>query len=267
MPVRPPNVSRAQVAAINSKKREAEAEETGSSATPTRQSKRVKSSQSTPASSAKATPSSTKSRKPSTTKSKYFEGDKNEKDGTGKGRKKSKAVTPPDSETEDIEEDEDDSRESTFAPEDIASREATAFSDEEEEEEVKPKKGKVPTGRELLREGVKTGLGAGKEVRIALPKARQAGKTPYEDDQIHPNTMLFLGDLKKNNDREWLKWHDADFRSSEKDWKSFVEKLSEKVIEKDETIPELPVKDVVYRIYRDIRFSPDPTPYKVSDYK
>jgi uncharacterized protein (DUF2461 family) len=38
--------------------------------------------------------------------------------------------------------------------------------------------------------------------------------------------------------------------------------LSEIVCEKDHTIPELPVKDVIYRIYRDMRFSSDPTPYK-----
>jgi uncharacterized protein (DUF2461 family) len=35
------------------------------------------------------------------------------------------------------------------------------------------------------------------------------------------------------------------------------------VIDVDETIPELPVKDVIFRIHRDIRFSKDPTPYKV----
>jgi hypothetical protein len=60
-------------------------------------------------------------------------------------------------------------------------------------------------GKELWRSGVKTGLGPGKQVIIAKPKARPAGKTPYADDSIHPNTMLFLGDLAKNNDREWLK--------------------------------------------------------------
>lgn len=32
--------------------------------------------------------------------------------------------------------------------------------------------------------------------------------------------------------------------------------------EVDETIPDLPAKDVVFRIYRDIRFSKDATPYK-----
>jgi uncharacterized protein (TIGR02453 family) len=52
------------------------------------------------------------------------------------------------------------------------------------------------------------------------------------------------------------------FRQAEKDFYSFVGELSPIVSEKDPTIPELPIKDVIYRIYRDIRFSPDKTPYK-----
>ena len=39
--------------------------------------------------------------------------------------------------------------------------------------------------------------------------------------------------------------HDADFRQSERDWHAFVDKLTEKLIDIDDTIPELPVKDVV----------------------
>lgn len=41
--------------------------------------------------------------------------------------------------------------------------------------------------------------------------------------------------------------HDPDFRASEKDFKAFVEVLSEKLMEIDETIPELPFKDIVSR--------------------
>lgn len=40
-------------------------------------------------------------------------------------------------------------------------------------------------------------------------------------------------------------------------------RTTETVIDVDETIPELPAKDVIFRIYRDTRFSKDPTPYKV----
>ncbi|KAL4740725.1 hypothetical protein BDV11DRAFT_87036 [Aspergillus similis] len=116
--------------------------------------------------------------------------------------------------------------------------------------------------KELWREGVKTGLGPGKEVFIKKPKARDPGDIPYTDDTLHPNTMLFLKELAKNNERQWLKAHDADYRASKKDWDTFVETLTEKVIEQDSTIPELPAKDLVFRIHRDIRFSKDPTPYK-----
>ncbi|KAL4924766.1 DUF2461 domain-containing protein [Aspergillus undulatus] len=116
--------------------------------------------------------------------------------------------------------------------------------------------------QELWREGVKTGLGPGKEVFIAKPRARDAGDVPYNDDTLHPHTMLFLADLAKNNERQWLKAHDPDYRTSKKDWETFVESLTEKITEKDSTIPELPAKDLVFRIHRDIRFSKNPTPYK-----
>lgn len=44
-----------------------------------------------------------------------------------------------------------------------------------------------------------------REVIIPLPKPRSAGNIPYKDERIHPNTMLFLNDLKANNNREWLR--------------------------------------------------------------
>ncbi|KAK4980767.1 hypothetical protein LTR28_001933 [Elasticomyces elasticus] len=127
-------------------------------------------------------------------------------------------------------------------------------------------------GKELWRPGVKTGLGPGTQVIIEKPKARAAGRIPYLEHTIHPNTILFLKDLKVNNDREWLKSqygahkslvHDPDYRASLADFNSFVEQLTHRLIEIDATIPELPVKDIVFRIYRDVRFSKDPTPYKV----
>ena len=87
------------------------------------------------------------------------------------------------------------------------------------EEEQRPKKRKAPAtskatesapssgskGKELWRQGVNTGLAPGTQIIIKKPKPRTPGKTPYSDITIHPNTMLFLKDLKANNDREWLK--------------------------------------------------------------
>ncbi|KUI53588.1 hypothetical protein VP1G_00886 [Cytospora mali] len=97
---------------------------------------------------------------------------------------------------------------------------------------------------------------------IPLIKLRDIGGVDYEDDRLHKNTLLFLKDLKANNRREWLKSNDEEYRRSLHDWNSYVETLMEKVIATDPTIPELPLKDIIFRIYRDIRFSKDPTPYK-----
>ncbi|KAJ5932043.1 Conserved hypothetical protein CHP02453 [Penicillium verrucosum] len=117
-------------------------------------------------------------------------------------------------------------------------------------------------GKELWREGVRVGLEPGQEVIIAKPKARDAGKTPYQDETLHPNTKLFLIDIASNNDRQWLKAHDPDYRAAKKDFETFVESLTPKIAEVDPTVPELPVKDLVFRIHRDIRFSKNPLPYK-----
>ncbi|KAM6533120.1 hypothetical protein FALCPG4_006140 [Fusarium falciforme] len=97
---------------------------------------------------------------------------------------------------------------------------------------------------------------------IPLEKLRDTNGVDYEDFKVHKNTLLFLRDLKANNKRPWLKSHDGEYRRALKDWNSFVERTSESIIDADETIPELPVKDLTFRIHRDIRFSKDPTPYK-----
>ena len=43
------------------------------------------------------------------------------------------------------------------------------------------------------------------------------------------------------------------FRQAEKEWKDFVEEFTSVIMEADPQIPYLPPKDVVHRIYRDVR--------------
>jgi hypothetical protein len=91
--------------------------------------------------------------------------------------------------------------------------------DESDLSDEKPQKGRKSFGskrnsitsggtslkaNDLLKTG-KTGLGPDTEVVIKKPKARSAGKIPYTNGTIHPNTMLFLQDLAANNNRSWLK--------------------------------------------------------------
>ena len=68
---------------------------------------------------------------------------------------------------------------------------------------VLPARMKKSDDEELWKSDAKLQLGT--QVIIKKPKAREAGKTPYTDDTIHPNTMLFLRDLAAHNDRQWLK--------------------------------------------------------------
>ncbi|KAJ6788357.1 hypothetical protein PWT90_07297 [Aphanocladium album] len=105
---------------------------------------------------------------------------------------------------------------------------------------------------------------------VPLEQMRGEDGVPYEDHKVHKNTLLFLKDLKANNRRPWLKFmanaglqaHDGEYRRAFKDWQTFVDATTQTVSEADATVPELPSKDVVFRIYRDTRFSKDPTPYK-----
>lgn len=41
------------------------------------------------------------------------------------------------------------------------------------------------------------------------------------------------------------KAHDPDYRASLKDFQSYIEALTERIISADDTVPELPMKDVV----------------------
>ncbi|KAL9936038.1 hypothetical protein V8E36_004880 [Tilletia maclaganii] len=83
--------------------------------------------------------------------------------------------------------------------------------------------------------------------------------------QVSPHLFNLLRDLNdpEKNDRDWFKARDKLWRYCEKTWLSFVETLTEAIMEKgDDTIPFLPPKDISYRIYRDVRFSASKVPYK-----
>lgn len=74
---------------------------------------------------------------------------------------------------------------------------------------------------------------------------------------ISKATLDFLKDLKANNDRDWFADHKATFEKEQKIVKKFYESLQNKLKEHDE------IEGMkIFRIYRDVRFSKDKTPYK-----
>ncbi len=67
----------------------------------------------------------------------------------------------------------------------------------------------------------------------------------------------FFKNLSTNNNREWFNEHKPEFKSVETEVKSFYTALLESLQKHDDVD-----KMKMFRIYRDVRFSKDKTPYK-----
>jgi uncharacterized protein (TIGR02453 family) len=80
---------------------------------------------------------------------------------------------------------------------------------------------------------------------------------------LKPSTLKFLKDLKKNNNKPWFEKNKSVYLDAKTDVNDAVGQLIEKLSKIDPDIANLHPQDCTYRIYRDIRFSPDKTPYKV----
>ncbi|MBE6195475.1 MAG: DUF2461 domain-containing protein [Rikenellaceae bacterium] len=72
----------------------------------------------------------------------------------------------------------------------------------------------------------------------------------------------FLAQLKANNNKAWFDAHRSEWEAIRKEHKAFAAELIEAVGEFDPLVRGLRVQDCTYRINRDIRFSPDKSPYK-----
>lgn len=75
--------------------------------------------------------------------------------------------------------------------------------------------------------------------------------------QISKSALNFLEDLSQNNNREWFNERKTTFKAHEKEVKLFYQSILEKLRETDEIDTYK-----LMRIYRDVRFSKDKTPYK-----
>lgn len=74
--------------------------------------------------------------------------------------------------------------------------------------------------------------------------------------------MAFLRQLASNNDRTWFKSHKDTYDALRGPWEQDMGRLIELVSVFDPQARGLTIRDCVYRIYRDIRFSRDKSPYK-----
>lgn len=76
------------------------------------------------------------------------------------------------------------------------------------------------------------------------------------------NTFDFILDLQFNNNRNWFQQNEDRYKLAKNDFEIFATSLIAGMQSIDPEIGILSVKDCTYRIYRDVRFSPNKEPYK-----
>tara|TARA_B100000768_G_C11284641_1_gene381433 strand:+ start:9065 stop:9733 length:669 start_codon:yes stop_codon:yes gene_type:complete len=75
--------------------------------------------------------------------------------------------------------------------------------------------------------------------------------------RIPEEVFKFLKKIAKNNNKEWFLEHKSTFEDRHKEFKGFLALVNAELIKTDEI-----ESHRAYRIYRDVRFSKDKTPYK-----
>ncbi|WP_420154420.1 DUF2461 domain-containing protein [Siphonobacter sp.] len=79
--------------------------------------------------------------------------------------------------------------------------------------------------------------------------------------QIPASTLKFLKELAQNNTREWFQIHKKEWEGVKSNFEETVQDLIYR-IGQFENLAGIRVQDCNYRIARDVRFSPDKSPYK-----
>lgn len=79
---------------------------------------------------------------------------------------------------------------------------------------------------------------------------------------LQPETLQFLRELKQNNNRDWFDKNKSRYQEARADFENFTGNVIRDLGAIDENILALDVKDCVFRIYRDVRFSKNKLPYK-----
>ncbi len=78
------------------------------------------------------------------------------------------------------------------------------------------------------------------------------------------NTINFLKKLSKNNNREWFQTNKKAFDAAQDNMTAFAGYLIGQIGKFDEAVVDVDPKTCVFRIYRDVRFSKDKSPYKTN---
>lgn len=81
---------------------------------------------------------------------------------------------------------------------------------------------------------------------------------------LQRSTLKFLKDLRQNNNKPWFDENKTQYQQAKADFETLVQQIIDGLSKMDPGLEGLTVKDCVFRIYKDVRFSKDKTPYKAN---
>ncbi len=79
-----------------------------------------------------------------------------------------------------------------------------------------------------------------------------------------PRLTTFLAALAENNRREWFEAHRPEYQALREQFTAFVGQAIERTADFDDRVRWKDPRDCLFRIYRDVRFSHDKSPYKTT---
>ena len=79
---------------------------------------------------------------------------------------------------------------------------------------------------------------------------------------IDKSTLAFMSDLSQNNTREWFNANKPRYETARRNFISFLDEMLLQMQEFEPVARGQQGKDLLFRIYRDVRFSNDKRPYK-----
>ncbi len=81
---------------------------------------------------------------------------------------------------------------------------------------------------------------------------------------LQKSSIQFLSQLAENNNKPWFDAHKDEYLKVKEDFEALVTSVLAGLTEMDQVFVDRKAKDCIMRIYRDVRFSKDKSPYKTN---
>lgn len=81
---------------------------------------------------------------------------------------------------------------------------------------------------------------------------------------LQQSTLDFMAQLAKNNNKPWFEQHKDNYLAAKADYEALVTEVIAGMAKLDPAFKDIDAKKSIMRIYRDVRFSKDKSPYKIN---